>query len=40
MAIAIGIIESSMARLRLVHVPLLLMAATAFSVLALVFVLR
>jgi formate hydrogenlyase subunit 4 len=40
MAVAIGIIESCMARLRLVRVPLLLMAATAFSVLALVFVLR
>jgi formate hydrogenlyase subunit 4 len=39
-AIAIGIIESCMARLRLVRVPLLLMAATAFSVLALIFVLR
>jgi formate hydrogenlyase subunit 4 len=39
-AVVIGVIESTMARLRLVHVPLLLMAATAFSVLALVFVLR
>jgi formate hydrogenlyase subunit 4 len=40
MAVIIGIVESTMARLRLIHVPLLLMAATAFSVLALVFVLR
>jgi formate hydrogenlyase subunit 4 len=39
-AVAIGIIESCMARLRLIRVPLLLMGATAFSVLALVFVLR
>ena len=39
-AVIIGMIESTMARLRLVHVPRLLMAAMAFSILALVFGMR
>ncbi len=39
-AVGIGMIESTMARLRLLHVPRLLMAALAFSILALVFGVR
>ena len=39
-AIAIGIVESTLARLRLIHVPRLLMSALALSVLALVFGMR
>jgi formate hydrogenlyase subunit 4 len=40
LAVATGLIESSMARLRLVHVPQLLVGAGVLSVLALVLVLR
>ena len=40
LAFVIGIIESIMARLRLLHVPQLLLGATALSILALVLVLR
>lgn len=40
LAFVIGIIESTMARLRLLHVPQLLLGATALSILALVLVLR
>lgn len=40
MGIVVGVIESCMARLRLVHVPHLLLAANALAVLALVFALR
>jgi len=40
LAIVVGIIESSMARLRLLRVPQLLIAACAFSILALILVLR
>jgi len=38
LAVVTGIIESSMARLRLLHVPPLLITATALSILALVLV--
>ena len=38
--VAIGVVESTMARLRLIHVPRLLMSALALSVLALVFGMR
>jgi len=40
LAVLVGIIESSMARLKLLRVPQLLLGATAFSILALVLVLR
>jgi formate hydrogenlyase subunit 4 len=40
LAVGIGIVESSMARLKLLRVPHLLMTATAMAILALVFVLR
>ncbi len=40
LAVAIGAVESSMARLRLVHVPKLLVGATALALLAVVLVLR
>jgi formate hydrogenlyase subunit 4 len=40
LAVVVGIIESSMARLRLLRVPQLLIAACAFSILALILVLR
>lgn len=40
LAIVVGIIESTMARLRLLRVPQLLIAACAFSILALILVLR
>jgi formate hydrogenlyase subunit 4 len=40
LALVVGVIESVMARLRMVHVPHLLVAATAASVLALVIVLK
>jgi formate hydrogenlyase subunit 4 len=39
-AVATGVIESMMARLRLIRVPQVLVAASVLSVLALVFVLR
>ena len=39
-AVVIGVIESSMARLRLLRVPQLLTGAGAFAVLALMLVLR
>jgi formate hydrogenlyase subunit 4 len=40
LSIFVGIIESSMARLRLLRVPELLVTAGAFSILALLLVLR
>ena len=40
LGVTVGVIESAMARLRLKHVPHLLLAATAMSVLALVIVLK
>jgi formate hydrogenlyase subunit 4 len=40
LAVLIGILESSMARLRLTRVPKLLVGATALAVLAVVLVLR
>ena len=40
LAIVVGVIESTMARLRLLRVPQLLIAACAFSILALILVLR
>lgn len=40
LAVAVGIIESTMARFRLLRVPQLLIAAGAFSILALILVLR
>lgn len=40
LAIAVGVIESTMARVRLLRVPQLLIAASAFSILALLLVLR
>ncbi|MDD5327188.1 MAG: NADH-quinone oxidoreductase subunit H [Phycisphaerae bacterium] len=40
LAIVIGVIESSMARLKLLHVPQLLIGATTLSILALVLILR
>ncbi len=40
LGIGVGVVESAMARLRLTHVPHLLVAATAMTVLALVIVLR
>ncbi len=40
LAVATGCVESTMARLRLVRVPQLLVAATVLSVLALILVLR
>jgi formate hydrogenlyase subunit 4 len=40
LAVAVGVIESTMARLRLLRIPSLLAAAGAFSVLAMVLVLR
>ncbi|MFA5239561.1 MAG: NADH-quinone oxidoreductase subunit H [Phycisphaerae bacterium] len=40
LAVLIGIIESSMARLKLLHVPQLLVGATILSILALVLILR
>jgi formate hydrogenlyase subunit 4 len=40
LAVLVGIIESSMARLRLLHVPQLLIGATTLSVLALILILR
>ena len=40
LAVLVGIIESSMARLRLLHVPQLLIGASTLSILALVLVLR
>ncbi len=40
LAVLVGIIESSMARLKLLHVPHLLVSATAISILALILVLR
>jgi len=40
LAILTGLIESSMARLRLLHVPQLLVGASILSALALVLVLR
>jgi formate hydrogenlyase subunit 4 len=40
LAVATGLVESSMARLRLVHVPQLLVAAGVLATLALVLVLR
>ncbi len=40
LAVAVGVVESVMARLRMIRVPQLLVAACAFSVLALVLVLR
>jgi formate hydrogenlyase subunit 4 len=40
LAVATGLVESSMARLRLVHVPQLLVGATVLATLALVLVLR
>lgn len=40
LAVVVGLVESSMARLRMLRVPQLLLGATAFSILALVLVLR
>ncbi|HJQ85466.1 MAG TPA: NADH-quinone oxidoreductase subunit H [Candidatus Binatia bacterium] len=40
LAVVVGLVESQMARLRLLHVPNLLVGATALSVLALVFLVR
>jgi len=40
LAVLVGIIESSMARVRLLHVPQLLVGATTLSILAVVLVLR
>jgi formate hydrogenlyase subunit 4 len=40
LAVLIGIVESSMARLRLLRIPKLLVGATALAVLAVVLVLR
>jgi formate hydrogenlyase subunit 4 len=40
LGVALGIVESSMARLRLVRVPKLLVGATALALLAVVLVLR
>ncbi|MEI6970232.1 MAG: NADH-quinone oxidoreductase subunit H [bacterium] len=40
LAVAVGVVESTMARLRLVRVPHLLLAAGAFSILALLLVMR
>jgi formate hydrogenlyase subunit 4 len=40
LAVAVGVVESSMARLKLVNVPRLLLGATVFSVLALILMLR
>lgn len=40
LAVLVGIIESSMARIRLLHVPALLIGATTLSVLALVLTAR
>lgn len=40
LAVAVGVVESTMARLRLLRVPHLLLAASAFSILALLLVLK
>lgn len=40
LAVAVGVVESTMARLRLLRVPHLLLAASAFSILALLLVVR
>jgi formate hydrogenlyase subunit 4 len=40
LAVVIGVVESSMARLRLLRIPKLLVGATALAVLAVVLVLR
>ena len=40
LAVAVGVVESTMARLRLVRVPLLLLAASAFSILAILLMMR
>jgi formate hydrogenlyase subunit 4 len=40
LAVLVGVIESSMARVRLLHVPQLLIGATTLSILALVLVMR